>query len=246
MTIVSHKHKFIFLKSRKTAGSSVEGWLIPQLGRLDIVATSEENRRPGLPLFGTSHTISRFPRIERRAKKLLRRFRPALRLDEHSNALDVRRRVGDRVWNEYFKFSIERQPWDRLISLWSWRRHRLGKEISFDNFLDMIENNGDDPLVEFWSNLPFYTDSNGVIIVDRVLDYAKLRSDLSEAAQYIGLSISIDDLPRHKVGHRTSNETVASLSKAQMQRVGRLCHAEIELFGWEYPSMESRVRNREV
>lgn len=235
MTIVSHRHKFIFLKSRKTAGSSVEGWLVPQLGKLDFVATSEENRRPGLPVFGTPHTVTGFPRIERRAKKLLRRFRPGLRLEEHSNAIDVRQRVGERVWKEYFKFSIERQPWDRLISLWSWRQHRLGREISFDQFLDIIESRDDDPLVEFWSNMPMYTDVDGRMIIDRVLDYGRLESDLSEVAQLLGLTLSIDDLPRHKVGHRIASDTVAQLSKVQIQRVSRLCRAEIGLFGWSEP-----------
>lgn len=236
MTIVSHRHKFIFLKSRKTAGSSIEGWLAHQLGQLDIVVTSEENRQPNLPVFGTPHMITRCPRIERPAKKLLRRFRPAIRLEEHSNAVDVRRRVGERVWQQYFKFSIERQPWDRLLSLWSWRQYRLGRKISFDHFLDKIESEEDDPLVEFWSNLPIYTDRDGTLVADRILDYSRLRSDLSDVAQFLGLPLSVDDLPRHKTGHRNSSDTVEKLSKAQIQRVSRLCHTEIKLFGWDEPS----------
>lgn len=238
MTIVSHRHKFIFLKSRKTAGSSVEGWLVPQLGQLDFVATSEENRQPNLPVLGTPHMITRFPRFERPAKKLLLRFRPALRLDEHSPASDVRRRVGERVWQQYFKFSIERQPWDRLLSLWSWRQHRLGGQISFDRFLDKIENKDDDPLVEFWSNLPIYTDAFGTMVADRVLDYGRLRGDLSEVASLLGLPLSVDDLPKHKAGLRRTSDTVARLSKVQIRRISRICHAEIEIFGWDEPKSQ--------
>jgi hypothetical protein len=125
-----------------------------------------------------------------------------------------------------------------LISLWSWRQHRLGREISFDHFLDKIENKEDDPLVEFWSNLPIYADAGGAVVADRVLDYGSLKSDLGEVAQLLGLPLSVDDLPRHKTGHRTASDTVTGLSEAQIQRVSRLCRAEIELCGWDEPKSQ--------
>jgi hypothetical protein len=235
MTIISHKHKFIFLKSRKTAGSSVEGWLAPQLGAWDIIATSRENRHSSLPVFGTPHLVTNFPRLEGRAKKALRRFRPALRLEEHSLAVDVRRQAGEKVWRNYFKFSIERQPWERLISLWVWRRHRLQRPVSFDHFLDGIESGDGDPFFECWSNMPIYTDGQGAVVADKIIDYRNLLGGLGEVAHTIGLALSTDGLPRHKSGHRSASDTVASLSQQQIRRISKLCRDEIELFGWDEP-----------
>lgn len=233
MTIVSHKHQFIFLKSRKTAGSSVEGWLAPLLGQRDLVITSDENRR--LPVLSTPHPVTRFAAVERPFKKALRLVRPGFRLDQHSDAVAVRLIVGEDVWRRYYKFSIERQPWDRLLSLWSWRQHRLKREISFDHFLDRIESNDGDPLVQYWSNLPSYTGECGSVIVDRVLDYANLHGELTDVARELRLPLAVSDLPRHKSGIRGRSHGVASLSRAQIERVSRLCRAEIELFGWQEP-----------
>jgi hypothetical protein len=236
MTIVSHRHQFIFVRSRKTAGSSVEGWLAPTLGQLDLVITSAENRR--LPFFSTPHPVTRFTGIERPLKRALRLVRPALRrLEIHSDALSVRNTVGESVWENYFKFSIERRPWDRLLSLWTWRKHHLSREISFDQFLDLIENHDDDPLVKYWSNLPSYTDGQGSIIVDRVLNYANLHSELGEIARHLRLPLNVDTLPRHKSGIRAHSHSVENLSQAQIRRVSRLCRGEIELFGWEEPQV---------
>lgn len=233
MTIISHKHRFIFLKSRKTAGSSVEGWLAPLLGQMDLVITSDENRR--LPVLSTPHPVTRLAAIERPFKKALRLVRPGFRLDQHSDAVEVRRSVGEDVWRSYYKFSIERQPWDRLLSLWSWRQHRLKREISFDHFLDRIESNDGDPLVQYWSNIPAYADERGSIIVDSVLDYSKLTSELEGVAKRLRLPLSVNDLPRHKSGIRVKGRSVESLSREQIQRVSRICRAEIEMFGWEEP-----------
>ena len=40
--IISHKHKFIFIKTRKTAGTTIEYNLSKYLGSEDIIAPSEQ------------------------------------------------------------------------------------------------------------------------------------------------------------------------------------------------------------
>ena len=46
--IISHKHKFIFVKTFKTAGSSVEKYLYDYLGPSDILRGSEHDNTPSL------------------------------------------------------------------------------------------------------------------------------------------------------------------------------------------------------
>jgi len=36
----------------------------------------------------------------------------------HSSASQVKKRVGDEIWNEYFKFAFVRNPYDRCISFY--------------------------------------------------------------------------------------------------------------------------------
>ena len=57
--IVSHKNRFIFLKTRKTAGSSIEIALSKHCGPEDIItkiAPSEEELRLGLGYRGRQNT----------------------------------------------------------------------------------------------------------------------------------------------------------------------------------------------
>jgi len=235
MTIISHRHKFIFLKSRKTAGSSVEGWLIPQLGMRDIVVTCTENHEAIRYPFSTPSLITRWPKAERRLKRRLFPFRPALHLDEHSTAKEVRERVGEQTWQGYFKFSIERSPWDRLLSLWAWRQHRLGVELSLDAFLSTIEDDPGHLVVENWSNLDIYA-IDGALVVDETIKFDDLPGGLARIASRLGLTAPLDTMPRHKTGHGNAAASVSSLTQEQVVRIANLCQREIDLFGWPAPN----------
>jgi hypothetical protein len=235
MTIVSHKYGFVFLKSRKTAGSSVEGWLIPQLGRGDFVATAKENRAAIQFWTTTPHVVTRWNKSELIAKKVLRLFHPELRLEQHAAAVAVRAAIGKLAWENYYKFSIERSPWDRLVSLWKWRMHFFGQMLSFDQFLDLIEHDPENPLVKDWSNLPIYTDGDGKVLADRIIDFEGLSEGLHEVASLLRLPICPNAMPRHKTGHRTAKDAVDCLTTEQTARIAYVCRDEIALFGWISP-----------
>ena len=38
-------------------------------------------------------------------------------MKQHDHGITIRNRVAPEVWNGYFKFSIARNPWDRVLSL---------------------------------------------------------------------------------------------------------------------------------
>ena len=47
--------------------------------------------------------------------------------EKHVSAQELRTLYGQAVWNSYFKFSIVRNPWDRLVSWWSMIDSRRGE-----------------------------------------------------------------------------------------------------------------------
>ena len=62
--IVSHRHRFIFLKTRKTAGTSIELFLFPHCGAEDIVTP-----------------LTRTPLTQRVGHRARNHIRPAIRFD---------------------------------------------------------------------------------------------------------------------------------------------------------------------
>ena len=42
----------------------------------------------------------------------------------HMSASELRGAIGKTCWNAYFKFVVERNPWDRQVSYWQFSRTR--------------------------------------------------------------------------------------------------------------------------
>ena len=106
--IVSHKHKFIFVKTHKTATQTFLKFIKPHLGADDVMAGDPPNDHNA----DTRLNIETpFPETGKTAKEYQ---------DIYGNHLPwfiIKEIVGDNIWNEYTKITIEREPRDRILSL---------------------------------------------------------------------------------------------------------------------------------
>ena len=237
--IVSHKHRFIFLKTKKTAGTSVEVFLSGIAGP-DAIVTPEDPQEPGhvprnfrggwnynfLPaMLADPGFPGSFLRHPRGRLGLYRHYW------NHMPAWLARAKLGEEVWNGYFKFCFERNPWDKVISLYWWYMRENGwferttsKPPSLEEF--MLDRRGLES-----SDWHLYA-IDEEIAVDEVGRYENLTGDLGSILDKIGVTAEVE-LPRAKSSYRKRD--AERLSRETAERIGQLFHREIEAFGYECP-----------
>jgi hypothetical protein len=226
--IVSHRHRFIFVRTRKTAGTSVEIALSKFCGPDDIITRDADDalRRElgypgpqndgGIPL--REYTFPEWRRL------LTRRERA--RFKNHTPAARIRTLVGDVVWRTYYKFAIERNPWDKAISLYYWRTRNADPRPSLLDFLKHVG-------VRALSNSHIYL-IDGEPAVDRIVEYDRLADELDEIRDRVGLPEPLT-LPRAKATHRVERSHYSELiGPAERRVIDAACAREIELLGYRF------------
>jgi len=124
--ILSHEHRFLFLKTTKTAGSSLHMTLTKYCGPDDIIAPmNPEDERVRASLGYAGPRNCQLPWAEYRWKDYLYRMvgRERNKYHKHITAGELRSKLDPSVWDRYFKFAVVRNPFDYAVSLYFWR-HR--------------------------------------------------------------------------------------------------------------------------
>ena len=145
----------------------------------------------------------------------------------HKPARQIRERVGSEIWNSYFKFCVERNPWDKALSYYHMLNVRQGGGLSLDQFLK-----GND----FPVNFDKYTEPGDPkkIIVDRVLRYERLMEELSEGFAGLGIPFDGSLCVNAKSEYRTDRRPYREVfTRAQAERVAEIFAVERALHGYE-------------
>lgn len=238
--ILSHSRKFIFIKTFKTAGSSLEIALTKYCGKDDVLTMldpPEEELRRKLCGFGAQNFEEPFGNYK--AAALARRLllgRQVERFQEHSSAYMVREAVGEDVWNSYFKFTIIRNPFDRCVSRYFYSREHewyRPKESRWNTeSIDQFFRYNANLINENWK---MYTVRDEVI-VDFLVRYEALEADLAEVSARIGLTGNIyHELARirAKADSRPAGARPADLLEPRHRTlISMLCAKEMEMAGY--------------
>lgn len=228
--IVSHRHKFIFMKTRKTGGTSVELALSTICGPDDVITRigKDERSREGVG--------ARNYEPDRRQLPLLTRLRLAFGAKperigavfrNHMPAARARALLGAACWDDYFKFSIERNPWDRQVSYYFYLHRDPETRPDFETYLS-------DPRYRARiDNFSIYA-LGDKIAVDRVLRYETLADDFAGAMATLGVS-EPPALPHAKGRSRPEEADYRAYYTAMTRDIVAGWYArEIEAFGYRF------------
>ena len=219
--LISHSHKFIFIKTKKTGGSTIENVIVNNFfdPSIDICTGSK---------------IDGTPRSNIGPKK-------PNEPDGHKPWFMVKDYVEPHQWTNYHKFTIERNPWDKVVSEFFWRTAD-GKDPNltpYDNDVDNFEFYIDKvfgiyhPAPVDWQ---LYA-SGGRLVVDEVIEYQGL------ADQFVSMCNNKLDIPatkemvtgtRMKSGHRKKHYTEMYKDQRLIDKVASVYSNEIKFFNYMF------------
>jgi hypothetical protein len=228
--ILSHAHKFIYIKTMRTASSSIEVALSKICGPDDVITPTRRDiaeMRGSLKAqnYRLSHPlVPKRPLLKRLLGRPEKYYHESIGYYEHIPAWRVRAYAGEAVWRSYFKFTFDRNPWDREVSFFFYKGIRKNKSQTFEDFLR-------NKRISYIPNFDLYSEHDRVC-VDRVGQYETLAQDFAAILGELGLAGAVD-LPRTNASERLADyrELYTPPTKAL---VADWYRREIDFLGYEF------------
>jgi hypothetical protein len=238
--LISHSRRFIYLKTVKTAGTSVEAYF------------EKHCLPPDQQVFQHSRECYEGPTGVVGFRGENARRHPWF---NHMSAAAIRAKIAPAQWTQYFKFCVVRDPFDKLVSgfhMFDKRRHdrpwpkrlraawlRLrGKGDPIDRVT------GTTPVQRFrsWIGLGGMIDDrdvytlDGKLCADHFIRFERLADGVREVCERLGLEFRADDIPRLKSDSRQAKIPLADYyDDACVSAVRRVYARELEFFGYAAP-----------
>lgn len=229
--ILSHKHKFIFIKTEKTAGTSFEIALSNICEEGDIItpiAKQDEAYRKSLGYRGPQNY--QVPKKNHSLKELVKMAiykKQQLTFYNHISANNIKKRVDPEVWNTYYKFCFERNPFDKIIS---WYHHN-GGDRTYGSILKFIEC-GDAGKVK---GFELYT-NNLIPVVDRIYKYEELDKAILELNTRFNLNGKLSLPPKKAKGNirKDKRNYKEILKKEEVEWIQKMYARELNFFDYTF------------
>ena len=225
--VVCHKKKFIFIKTKKTASSSFEIALSEYCDDKDIITQlSEEEDRYRKFLFkrGSQNYHYDFENSHRSKEEIIQFLDKGKKFNRHITSSVAKELLSPPIWNEYFKFAVERNPFDRIVSLYYWRGIDA-KGVDINEYVNNCPS-------EILSNSSYYMHNNK-LLVDKVFKLEDQDEISSYLTNHLNLSPTFK-LPKYKAKSYTRKPdiTPASLNTESINKIRQACAFEMELLGY--------------
>lgn len=224
--IISHRHRFVYVKTRKTASTSLEIALSKYCGPDDIITAITPNNQAERARLGYPGPQNQQLRTAGGREMTLLHHAP----------MGVAQEILGERWRDYFFFTFERNPFDRIISQYYWEVRPepwpKGAEPFIPQSIEDLLGHGSPELLSNW---PLYSDGD-TVAVDYVGRYENVEVDLRTISERIGLPETIT-LPglKAKAGFRGDQRHYRQvLTEAERSLVEKVCRRELDAFGYSW------------
>lgn len=212
--LISHEHKFIFIKPKKVAGSSVIyalGQHCPE--KASSISSYQEFRTKTIYRPGGEDVANRTE------------FH-GVKANGHVDARRIHRLVGDKIWNSYTKVSVVRNPWDCVVSLFWYYGGKQRRAEQFPRFLHNTQ-----AACRPFNRKHYFHASK--MILDFVIRFETLQEDYNSFCTLIGLPNTI--LPRLNTKSRRDKRHYSTYyNDERRELIARCWDLEIAHFGHEF------------
>lgn len=223
MTIISFEKKFIFIKTRKVAGTSIEASLRGVTGPRDIVAgviPRDEYYSAVRGEFSKNYLLNKDDELRYtqyvldkeydKAKDFLKNCKKTSK--NHMSYQDIDRVVRQHGFKmkDFYVFTVERHPYSWCLSRTLYNNSQYNSEGKVDYADDASAINNE--IFSFLNsrqfidkiNWPMYTKRDKVM-VDKVIDYDNLKKDMGFVLAELSIDAKGIDLPDMKKNSRHLN-----------------------------------------
>jgi hypothetical protein len=228
--LVSHKYKFIFFKTVKTASSSVFEFFTPFCLPKNINYNQKDYLQDKYLGFYNTGIIGN-PNYKHRAKRRHVYCRKVKKILDN---------IDSDIWNNYFKFCVVRNPWDLCVSRYFY--HYKEKFVK-SNFKKMIEDM--DSLIANKTKVLFALGSpkrlykiNNKYICDYHIKYEELKNGIIEVCNKCGIKdYDLNNLPNFKSGFRDKSVHYSEYYDDYLKKlVEKMYEDDIKKFNYKFES----------
>lgn len=247
--ILSKRHKFVFIKGRKVAGTSLEIFLSDLCRSEDIVAPitpiDEQHRLLNGKIAAQNYGVSNeahdsyFEKLRRLPKEKLGKLtKPKSTYYSHMSYGEVVDAFGE-IPDDWTVFAVERCPYRKVISLSNFRLNfkdykKSGKVMSssIPKLRKQVAKIIKDETIQKVKNIHLYKDRDGTLRPN-ILRYENLAEEVAALMSTLGIS-TYPKLPHLKKGMLSNSMDLREVfTPEQLRSINELFKDEFEAFGYE-------------